>query len=116
MLRTRRPSSRGAGRPVRSGLARARWAWPVVTASPGGAEPPAPLSFLNLPGAGRNRVVWQGPPSSPDHVSALVERVSGYRVDTLWRLSYGGWQAYAARNGAGHMLIDTLDRLVVVLA
>lgn len=75
----------------------------------------APLSFSDRPAPGRNNVLWLGPTASPTSVVNVVERVTGYRVSALWRLSHGGWQAHLPGGDSAIRLVDALDRLVVVL-
>ena len=81
-------------------------------------EAPAPISFANVPRAGQNHVIWQGQTATPNDVAALVERTTGYQVETMWRLSFGGWQSFRPWKDprADYLLIDTSDRLLVSLS
>lgn len=81
-------------------------------------EAPAPISFANLPRPGQNHVIWQGYTATPNEVATLVERATGYQVETMWRLSYGGWQSFRPWQDprANYLLIDPSDRLVVSLS
>ncbi len=87
----------------------------LVESSPPAAGPAAGLYFPQPPRAGRNEIAWSGPARTCLEVIELVQWTTGYRVEAMSRLSFGGWVSCRPGEAGANGLVDAGNRLVVVL-